>query len=747
MSVYLGNQKVGVTQEVNVDLPEGDEILRKSTKDALNDAVSYRVGDFVERTVPQMITELRKKYFQNREYDIMPDYDYEPWVRPQAWPDLDSLNLQMEGNDFIYMTYDNTSDFVAVALHVEKVTNGANIAVDVGHIENGSYVVDSSITGSSNNYVKWLTDADGDYPVVRVTGDIKYCYSYSVTKDGATQQYRRQPIVERIAYVPHLVGCCTSYSTNAWTTFTLQREVFNNGDGNALTSLYYAWAYGRDLRVLDITGLKTQKVTSLASSFRQLLKLNYLDLRHLNVEKVTSMDGTFEGSRALRELDLRGWQTNALTTLSSSFANCISLREIKGLKDFNTSNVTSLGSTFSGCRSIIELDLTKWNTEKVTTLTSCFNSCHNLIELDLSSWNVSKVTNMSSTFVYCYCLKRLNLTGWQTGILTTIYSIFSYCNSLSQINAQVLQVTSACKDMCYAFNHCWSVKELDVTGWDVSGLNSSNNCGHSIFNSCYSLERIIGIENFRFQHANSMAAMFQNCYSLRSLDLSNWTVTNATNLSNIFSGCFCLKELDLSKWTPNNCTNFAGMFSSCHSLITVGDISNWNTSNVTSMGSMFRYCYSLREMPNISNWDFSKVTTIEYIFSECLSLKTVTWRNISLPVCTSIISLFRYDYNLEYADLSGWSIPSVTNNTSYYQTLGDCWCLRTVVGFPIPSTYTNIGFQNCENLSYESLLAILNALPQTTSGHTVRIPAMSVNSLTAAEKAIATNKNWTIANS
>ena len=188
------------------------------------------------------------------------------------------------------------------------------------------------------------------------------------------------------------------------------------------------------------------------------------------------------------------------------------------------------------------------------------------------------------------------------------------------------------------------------------------------------------------------------------------------------------------------------MFNNCNSLTTIGNVSNWNTSNCTAMNSMFRYCRALKEIPPIQTWDLSKVTTLDSIFSECSALETVTWTNVNLPLCTNIAQLFRYDYNLKYANLSGWNMPSVANNSAYH-TFGDCTTLQDLIGFPIPSTYTNLGFQNCENLSYNSLLTIVNALPTVTGTHTLRINALSLNLLSTEEKAIATNKNWTLANS
>ncbi len=743
MSVYLGRNKVGVSYKKT----SGNEI-DSETLNNLNDAVNYRIGEFDTKDIPQMITALKKNYFQAREYDMFTSFDNNHWVRPQEWPDLDSLNLQMEGNDFIYMTYDNTRGRAAVAWHIEKTSNGADINVEIGHVINGVYTPYDTISDSSNNYVRWLDNTiDGDYPVIRITGDIYRCYSYNVTQDGATQHYRRQPVIERIAYVPHLQSFCLGYSTNAWGLFTLQREKIANGDGTALTSLYYAWAYCRELQDFDISGLKTPNVTTMDSAFRQLLKIRTLDLHHLTVNKVTNFSYAFEGNKALAELNLEGWKTNAGVNFSSMFASCFSLTEIKGIENFNTSQATNFSSFFNGCHSILSLDLSSWDTEKVTNLSSCFSNCQSIIELNLSTWNVNKVTSLNSTFSYCYCLKQLNTDGWQIGALTTIVSMYAYCWSLEKINTSWLEITNKCTNIYNAFFQCYSLKELNLPDWDVSGLSSTSNTANSVFSNCWSLEKITGIKDWQFHLTNSIASIFNNCYCLKELDVSGWRVNTVTSLVSCFTNCISLKNLDLSNWQPEKCTSFASMFSGCHSLVSVGDIGDWDISNATTLDSMFKSCYSLEELPNVQNWNYSKVTNMNNIFYECTSLKQVIWRNISLPVCTTMNTILRYNYNLQYVDLSGWSIPSVTNQTSAnaYSHLGDCSTLQDVIGFPIPPNYTHIGFANCENLSHQSLLNILNSLPQVSSTHTVHITAIVANTLTTTEKAIATNKGWTIA--
>ena len=51
-----------------------------------------------------------------------------------------------------------------------------------------------------------------------------------------------------------------------------------------------------------------------------------------------------------------------------------------------------------------------------------------------------------------------------------------------------------------------------------------------------------------------MQAMFQNCYELEYLDLSNFDTSNTSNFSYMFNQCNKLKYLNISKFKPYDIT-------------------------------------------------------------------------------------------------------------------------------------------------------------------------------------------------
>ena len=59
-----------------------------------------------------------------------------------------------------------------------------------------------------------------------------------------------------------------------------------------------------------------------------------------------------------------------------------------------------------------------------------------------------------------------------------------------------------------------------------------------------------------------MSYMFNDCSSLKELNLSSFNTNQVTNMSWMFSDCSSLKELNLSSFNTNRVTNMSWMFDS-----------------------------------------------------------------------------------------------------------------------------------------------------------------------------------------
>lgn len=159
-------------------------------------------------------------------------------------------------------------------------------------------------------------------------------------------------------------------------------------------------------------------------------------------------------------------------------------------------------------------------------------------------------------------------------------------------------------------------------------------------------------------------------------------------------------------------TNMNSMFRNC-SQLTQLDVSNWDTKNVTNMYNMWANCYKLTQL-DLSNWNTSKVARMDYMFYGCSKLTQL--------------------------DLNNFNTSKVTNMSEMFQ-----YC-NSLTDFIAPKNINaNIGFNYCNNLSHDSLMSIVNNLATVTTTRTLTLGSTNLAKLSSEEKAIATNKGWTLA--
>jgi surface protein len=94
-----------------------------------------------------------------------------------------------------------------------------------------------------------------------------------------------------------------------------------------------------------------------------------------------------------------------------------------------------------------------------------------------------------------------------------------------------------------------------------------------MFDDCFELSNIIGIENFNTSKAITIRAMFSDNAKLTQLDLSKWNVSNVIDMEYLFGSTIKttgLKQLDISNWKINPTIKTHNMFT--------------NASNLTSLG-------------------------------------------------------------------------------------------------------------------------------------------------------------------
>ena len=68
-----------------------------------------------------------------------------------------------------------------------------------------------------------------------------------------------------------------------------------------------------------------------------------------------------------------------------------------------------------------------------------------------------------------------------------------------------------------------------------------------MFNKCYKLKEIKGINNFNTNKVTNMNSMLQLCNELKYLDLSNFNTSNVTDMQWMFNKCYSLKQFEYIK--------------------------------------------------------------------------------------------------------------------------------------------------------------------------------------------------------
>ena len=314
------------------------------------------------------------------------------------------------------------------------------------------------------------------------------------------------------------------------------------------------------------------------------------------------------------------------------FKGCFNLTTIEGIEYFNTENVTNMRYMFDGCWSLKSLDLTNFNTENVTDMYSMFAYCKSLESLDLTNFNTAKVTDMALMFASCYALKTIYASDkFVTDLVTKSTCMFTDCLNLKDYTSSKEDHTyancgptgyftygrgyamfdNATETLTFSYkgfkpegayelneggnNPEWISKNSYVKKvvFDASFANARPTSCNEWFFSCSNLTTIEGIEYLNTAKVTNMNYMFDNCESLKSLDLTKFNTENVTSMKFMFEACTTLTSLDVSNFNTAKVTDINYMFSNCSALTTIYASDNFVTDQVTYGNNMFNGCEKL----------------------------------------------------------------------------------------------------------------------------------------------------------
>lgn len=202
----------------------------------------------------------------------------------------------------------------------------------------------------------------------------------------------------------------------------------------------------------------------------------------------------------------------------------------------------------------------------------------------------------------------------------------------------------------------------------------------------------------------SASRLFSN-YQGTSVDnlIQYGDTENVNNMSSMFAEC-----INLASIPQLNTANVTTMFAAFQNCKTITTIPVLDTGKVNKMTSMFEYCNNITTIPLLNT---SNVINMNYMFSGCNQL-------ISVPAL------------------------DVSKVTSFYQCFAACINLKSIL---MTNIGDNLDISASIKFEREDLLTILNNLKTVTETKTLTMGSRNLAKLTDEDKAIATNKGWTLA--
>ena len=217
------------------------------------------------------------------------------------------------------------------------------------------------------------------------------------------------------------------------------------------------------------------------------------------------------------------------------------------------------------------------------------------------------------------------------------------------------------------------------------------------FAGASTLKTITGLENLQTSSVESMKGMFEDCYSVTTLDLSGFSTDNVTDMTDLFKNCYSLSSLDMSEWTLSNTnpmeslrecpslttltmnnvwmpTNMSGMFKDMSSLTTL-NLSGSLTDAITDLSELFYGCSNLTNL-NLADCNTSNVVNMSQMFRNCTSIENVNIIGMNTGNVLDMSGMFSGCTSLQKLNVSGWDLSNVTTTEDMFN---GCSSLRRII--------------------------------------------------------------------
>ena len=229
-----------------------------------------------------------------------------------------------------------------------------------------------------------------------------------------------------------------------------------------------------------------------------------------------------------------------------------------------------------------------------------------------------------------------------------------------------------------------------------------------------------------YDNLRNISSLFKSNNNFIDVSLKNCMTNNVTDMSSAFNGCSNLTNVQFQD--TSNVTNFKSIFANCKKL---KNIQNLNTQKATNLNASFASCELLEKL----NIDCSNVLTMYVTFFGCKNLIELNLNNTSNV--TNFFMSFAYCENLKR--INGIDFSSATGDCNFTA----CYNLEKIQ-LTGKISFNRLVLSDSTKLTHETLLSILYALENTENPKKLTLGKINLEKLTDNEKAIATEKNWTL---
>ncbi len=284
-----------------------------------------------------------------------------------------------------------------------------------------------------------------------------------------------------------------------------------------------------------------------------------------------------------------------------------------------------------------------------------FSGFNNLVEIDFSGVKEggSYVRNVRGLFQNCSKLKSVDLSWMMSDSETfDMVDMFNGCSILDTVilnNPGFVTRMSTLEDnpslsygpnegvqMQRMFQGCYNLKYVDMSNITIYGRSDWTQV-QGMFQGLQSLEEV-RFENTQFPNVTDFTSMFENCTSLKKATFTNTNgesmAPNAVYMTNMFKDCTSLDTLDLSGFGKLDwIVNMDGLVKNCTSLKML-NLDNLDNSHIGPTNEL----HTIWEESSITNnQETAQIGAYEYRrdlgLRTCTSLETLSARNSNIWMC------------------------------------------------------------------------------------------------------------------